>query len=207
MKKFLFAGVLSCFLIACGGKNNSSSASTDSVAPPPPDAVPLTVGADNVEANNAFHEVMLQYVAVHDALVNWDEAKATEAAKNLSNSISKFPFDDLKADDVVVSTAKSLMENVKAGTEKIVTNKTIEQKRRAFASVSDNLYNVARTIQYSKEPLYKVTCPMAFNDEESANWISKIDKVVNPYLGTKHPKYKGGMLECGEVTDSLKYSK
>lgn len=207
MKKFLFVVAAFGLLTACGGKKTEQSASTDTVVPQSSDAVPLAVGADNAVANNAFHEVMMSYESIHDALVAWDEAKATESAKSLAAQASQFPFDELKADEVVVSTAKSLMENVRAGAEKIATNKTIEQKRRAFASVSDNLYNIARTIQYNKEPLYKVSCPMAFNDEESANWISRVDKVVNPYLGTKHPKYKSGMLECGEVTDSLKYSK
>jgi hypothetical protein len=48
---------------------------------------------------------------------------------------------------------------------------------------------------------------MAFNDNETAFWLSDNREVVNPYLGKKHPKYASGMLHCGEVKDSLAYAK
>jgi hypothetical protein len=48
---------------------------------------------------------------------------------------------------------------------------------------------------------------MAFNDDEEAWWISNEHKIENPYLGKKHPKYKGSMIECGDITDSLDFSK
>jgi hypothetical protein len=46
---------------------------------------------------------------------------------------------------------------------------------------------------------------MAFNDTETAQWLSKTEDIRNPYLGLHHPKYKSGMLECGEVKDSIDY--
>jgi hypothetical protein len=46
-------------------------------------------------------------------------------------------------------------------------------------------------------------CPMAFNDTETANWISNSSEIINPYLGNNHPKYKAGMLHCGELKDSI----
>jgi hypothetical protein len=48
---------------------------------------------------------------------------------------------------------------------------------------------------------------MAFNDNETAFWLSNSREVVNPYLGKKHPKYASGMLHCGEVKDSIAYAK
>jgi hypothetical protein len=48
---------------------------------------------------------------------------------------------------------------------------------------------------------------MAFNDTEEAFWLSDKNRVVNPYLGSKHPKYKGSMLHCGDITDSLDFRK
>jgi hypothetical protein len=44
---------------------------------------------------------------------------------------------------------------------------------------------------------------MAFDGDKDANWISNSNEIVNPYLGKKDPKYKAGMLNCGEVKDSL----
>ena len=44
---------------------------------------------------------------------------------------------------------------------------------------------------------------MAFGDDQAANWISNSTEIVNPYLGKRHPKYKAGMLHCGELKDSI----
>jgi len=47
---------------------------------------------------------------------------------------------------------------------------------------------------------------MAFNDSDEAYWLSNSREIVNPYLGKKHPRYKAGMLACGDLTDSLDFS-
>ena len=46
---------------------------------------------------------------------------------------------------------------------------------------------------------------MAFNDNEEGLWLSKTSKIRNPYLGLHHPKYKGGMISCGETKDTLNF--
>ncbi|HTE12434.1 MAG TPA: hypothetical protein VK645_16485, partial [Chitinophagaceae bacterium] len=60
---------------------------------------------------------------------------------------------------------------------------------------------------YDRQKLYHQHCPMAFNDDEEAWWISNSNKIINPYLGRKHPKYKATMEGCGDITDSLDFSK
>ena len=52
------------------------------------------------------------------------------------------------------------------------------------------------------EQVYHMSCPTAFSDSSEAYWLSADSKVVNPYLGNKHPIYKDKMLNCGEVNDS-----
>jgi hypothetical protein len=79
----------------------------------------------------------------------------------------------------------------------------MEGKKREFQMISDAMYDLTNAVNYNARKIYRQRCPMAFNDEEEAYWLSNSNKVVNPYLGRKHPKYKAGMLECGEVTDSL----
>ena len=44
---------------------------------------------------------------------------------------------------------------------------------------------------------------MAFKDSLEGYWLSNSSKVVNPYLGNKHPRYGAKMIECGEVVDSF----
>jgi hypothetical protein len=48
---------------------------------------------------------------------------------------------------------------------------------------------------------------MAFKDSEEAYWLTSTNKIVNPYLGKKHPTYKDKMLGCGEIIDSLDFAK
>lgn len=79
----------------------------------------------------------------------------------------------------------------------------MEQKRRAFHTVSQNMYDLLRTVQYDAETVYLQECPMAFNDDETGNWLSNTADIRNPYLGLHHPRYKNGMLECGETKDSI----
>jgi hypothetical protein len=83
----------------------------------------------------------------------------------------------------------------------------IAEKRKSFYTLSENLYELVRTVRYDGQVVYHQHCPMAFNDTEEAFWLSNKNEVVNPYLGNKHPKYKSGMLHCGDVTDSLDFRK
>ena len=58
-------------------------------------------------------------------------------------------------------------------------------------------------INYEGPTLYFENCPMAFGENNAANWISNSAEIVNPYMGKKHPQYKATMLGCGEVKDSI----
>jgi hypothetical protein len=76
--------------------------------------------------------------------------------------------------------------------------------RKDFGMVSENLYPFLRTINYEGEKMYWQNCPMAFGDDKGANWISNTREIVNPYLGKNHPEFKGSMLHCGEIKDTIK---
>jgi len=80
----------------------------------------------------------------------------------------------------------------------------IQEMRKDFSMVSENLYPFFRVINYEGENMYWQNCPMAFDDDKEANWISRTKEVFNPYLGKKHPKYRATMLHCGMVKDTIK---
>lgn len=142
-----------------------------------------------------------------DAFVNWDTAKASVAAQQLEMAIPAIPIKEMKADTLLINTALGYSFNV-AGMAKLVTaEKTIEAKRRAFNNLSENLYNLLRTVSYDYQTIYHAKCPMAFNDSETAYWLSDQREIVNPYLGNNHPKYHAGMLHCGDVEDSVGFKK
>ena len=44
---------------------------------------------------------------------------------------------------------------------------------------------------------------MAFGEGKDANWISNTEEIFNPYLGKNHPEFKGTMLHCGEIKDTI----
>jgi len=149
---------------------------------------------------------MGDYYALKDALVQWDSVKAGQAAYALARKADSIPLDQLKGDSDIVRTAKSLMASVGGDAKGIVGEGTIEQKRRGFNMLTDELYNLIRTIRYDGEIVYHDRCPMAFNETEEAYWLSNSPKIVNPYLGNKHPSYKSKMLGCGEIADSVDFT-
>ncbi|HMH20577.1 MAG TPA: DUF3347 domain-containing protein [Puia sp.] len=168
---------------------------------------PLSIGKNSGPFNSAFADLMGDYYSVKDALVEWDSAKADLQAKALSQKVDSLPFKDMKADSSVVETAKVLAGSVSNEAKGFIGEASLEQKRRAFNMLTDELYNLVRAVRYDGQIIYHVKCPMAFNDSEEAYWLSNSPKILNPYLGTKHPKYKQKMLGCGEINDSLDFSK
>ncbi|RXK86169.1 DUF3347 domain-containing protein [Filimonas effusa] len=173
--------------------------------PEAPKQEALAISKNSAAFNTAFNDLLAKYYTLKNAFVEWDTAQASAAANALAASVSKVPLNELKADSAIILTARSFSEGINAEAQAIAGEKTIEGKRRSFNILSDNLYNLARTVKYDQAVVYHQHCPMAFNDEEEAFWLSDKNVVENPYLGKKHPKYKAGMLECGDVPDSIDF--
>jgi hypothetical protein len=77
--------------------------------------------------------------------------------------------------------------------------------RKDFSMVTEMMYpSFFKAINYEGPKLYLQNCPMAFGEDNGANWISSSEEVINPYLGKIHPEYKATMLHCGEVKDTIK---
>jgi hypothetical protein len=170
--------------------------------------------------NTGFQKVLTAYYGVRDGLIEWDTAAANLAAANLaavadSLDLSRFLQDSIAVEGSELSdrqqdsskaaaeTAGGFAGAIVGSAKALVKEPSIQAKRKEFQMISDALYDLAKSVKYDRDKIYHMKCPMAFNDTEEAYWISDIPEVRNPYLGTKHPKYKNKMLECGEVTDSL----
>ena len=166
---------------------------------------PLAQSKNSETFNTPFNNMLSSYFELKNALVDWDTAKASASADNLMKLASGVPYDDLKADTTIIATAKSFSESVIAEAKGVVGENTIEEKRRSFYTLSENLYNLLRTVHYDQQVIYHDKCPMAFNDSEEGYWVSNSKAIVNPYLGKKHPHYAGGMIGCGSIEDSIDY--
>jgi len=173
--------------------------------PEEPKQQALAQSKNSDEFNKPFNDFLSAYYALKNAFVEWDSLQVNKTAEALIGQAAKVPYKSLKADSSIISTAQSFSESVVAESKGIIGEPTIEGKRRSFYTLSENLYNLIRTVHYDQQVIYHIKCPMAFNDTEEAYWISNSSEIVNPYLGKKHPKYHAGMIGCGNVTDSIDY--
>jgi hypothetical protein len=167
----------------------------------------LKINKNTSAFNTAFAGLMSDYYALKDALVAWDTVKADEAAYALAHKADSLPVDQIKGDSNIVLTAKSLVASVGSEAKGIVGEGNIEQKRRGFNMLTDELYNLLRAVRYDGEKIYHDRCPMAFNESDEGFWLTNSARIVNPYLGDKHPTYKSKMLGCGEIVDSVDFAK
>jgi hypothetical protein len=170
-----------------------------------PKQQPLGQGKNGEAFNKPFNDMLQAYYGLHDALVDWDTAKATAQAASLQSLLSKVPFDSLKADSSVILAAKSVAANANADCIGITGDSSISEKRKSFYELSENLYSLLQTVKYDQQVIYHLHCPMAFGGDKEAFWLSNSSAIVNPYLGNKHPKYHAGMITCGDVRDSLDF--
>lgn len=174
---------------------------------PEPKAAALRISKNSALFNTAFTELLSDYYSLKDALVEWDTTKADQAAYTLAAKADNLPLRELKADSSIVLTAQSLAASMQGDAKGLVGDAGIEAKRRDFNMITDELYNLIRTVRYDGETIYHIRCPMAFHDSEEGYWLSNESRILNPYLGKKHPVYKAKMLGCGEINDSLDFTK
>jgi hypothetical protein len=171
-----------------------------------PKQQPLSVSKHTDSFNVAVNKVLTSYYALTNDFVNWDSVAVSNHASELKANLEAVNFDELKKDTIIHQTAVTFIDASKGELETILQPADLTTKRHALNNLSDNMYNLLRTIHYDRSKIYLQECPMAFNDTEPGVWLSKTDAVQNPYLGLHHPKYKAGMVECGGPKDTLNYT-
>jgi hypothetical protein len=176
-----------------------------------PKPQPLAVSKHSDQFNSNIDSVLNAYYSMLEGYVNWDITRIDKNASDFLSALNNFRIEELKKDtseagQLIYLTAQDLLSNVKNGANSILQAATIEQKRELLNTLSrDDLRNLFVTIKYDRAKIYYQECPMAFNDEIPGYWLSPTDSVRNPYLGTMHPKYKSGMLECGGPKDTINF--
>jgi Cu(I)/Ag(I) efflux system membrane fusion protein len=84
----------------------------------------------------------------------------------------------------------SLEKEIKASARSISNTSNIESQRNHFKHLSSHLISTIQTFGIN-EKVFVEFCPMV-DDNNGAYWLSREEKVINPYFG-------GAMLTCGEV--------
>ncbi|MFQ5334819.1 MAG: DUF3347 domain-containing protein, partial [Flavobacteriales bacterium] len=137
-------------------------------------------------------DVVREYLAVKDALVNDDAAQASDLAKSFKSKL-QIPDMTLLQGKAHISWMQAL-DLLTKDAAKLISAESLETKRKAFSALSDDLAHVVQVLGVSlANPLYLDFCPMA-NDNKGAYWLSA-DKVIrNPYFGS-------AMSTCGEIKE------
>lgn len=127
-------------------------------------------------------QLLNAYYKLKDALVG---SNATLAAANAEELVKAINGTDKQTvnDDARASLLKD------ANT--ISQSKNIKLQREKFATLSNNMFELAKTVKLSAEPVYQQYCPM-----KKASWLSNNKAIKNPYYGN-------AMLTCGSVKTTL----
>ena len=186
-------GALFLFILtmtACGDAEQESVASLNGEA----ERVSVITDA----TSQTVQQVLQSYYTLKDALVASDSVKAVLQSKELAQKTDSINLSSLQQkDEALYAAVKELPLTIKQAAIALGETKGLEAQRAIFETISDNLYELIKTIKPTGIATYHQYCPMAFEDK-GAYWLSDTSHIQNPYFGKK-------MLICGEVTDSLYY--
>ncbi|MEO6719197.1 MAG: DUF3347 domain-containing protein [Ferruginibacter sp.] len=172
--------------------------------PREPKAAALVVAKNSPGFNQGIDSLLDTYFTIKEAFVDADTAKAKAATRQLISMTDSSRLVELKKDPSgIYESAATQLNDVKLNAESLLNQKDITEMRQDFRMVGESMYPLLKTIGYEGKKLYWQNCPMAFGEDKGANWISNTTEIVNPYLGKNHPEFKGTMLHCGEVKDSI----
>ncbi len=186
--KYLAIAALA-FFAGCGGGDKKGDGTKKNE--------PLAQNKNSSAFNDKFRNLLANYYRLKDAFVASDDALAAANAKALIASADTLNLQEVKADSSIVEMAKQYIGSISSEAKALVAEPNLEAKRKSFQMISDNMYDLVRTVHFDKEIVYHQFCPMAFNDA-GAYWLSQTADIKNPYFGKK-------MLTCGEVKDSIDF--
>ena len=152
------------------------------------------VSINSDQFNSQFKLFLHSYYDLKDAFIKEEMVAINATADSLAKQVNQILIKELKSDSTQ-KAAQILIESIKAELIGLKGETDIEEKRKAFQMIGEQLLVLIQTVQYDNEIIYNQFCPMAMNDN-GATWLSNSDDIKNPYL----PKT---MLECGEVKDTL----
>lgn len=165
----------------------------------------LLVSSKTSAFNRSFEQVLNNYFYLLDAFVANDTVLVSKAANQLAMSVDSIRFDQLKADSSLLLTAISVARSIPSEIQGLQGEKTMEQKKREFNMITQDMYSLILTVKYDGEIIYHMSCPTAFSDSTAGDWLSRTNEIVNPYQAKSNLTGKSGIPDCGEIKDSLHF--
>ena len=138
--------------------------------------------------------VVEKYLLLHEALASDDKDSAARAASETLEALSAVEMSLVSG-----NAHNAWMDNsmkMKTALDKIKEVEGIEQMRVGFEGLSNELIAVVGQFGvYPDKTLYKINCPMAFNNK-GADWLQMDEDIRNPYFGAS-------MYKCGQVIEVI----
>lgn len=149
----------------------------------------------NAATKKALQPLFQEYLLMKDALANDDFDKAKKLAINFQAALSKIELSLFtgEAQPIWMKHSKKIEEALLKHAQHF---STIEEVRKAFQTVSDEMIAITNSFKPNDKIIYIEHCPMA-NENKGADWLSLEKEIKNPYFGKK-------MLKCGEVKTTIK---
>ncbi len=158
----------------------------------------LQPSANSSLFNQSFDSLLMAYLQLKNQLVAEKDSGIAQAARALILASDSLKISELKADIDLVQTTFSYSDGISSEAQGLLGENNILSKRRSFQMISDQLFDLIRTVQYNQTILYRFYCDKAFEDQ-GAFWISDQTSLNNPYQSmSKAP--------CGEIKDTLPFT-
>ena len=181
-------------MVACGGdQEHSDHAGHDAAVAVEPKALP----------GDPASQLLGAYYQLKSTLVEADSLAADSAALVLAGLAKDIDVKMLVADSSQAVLASTVLDSIAEASSVLAKSEDLTARRRVFRQLGGHMLALLKHTGYGASTVYVQECPMAFNDTETASWLSDASEIVNPYLGKKHPKYSAGMLHCGDLKDSI----
>ncbi|MFT5673328.1 MAG: Cu(I)/Ag(I) efflux system membrane fusion protein, partial [Polaribacter sp.] len=138
---------------------------------------------------NQLKLVFNEYITLKNALVREDSKDVMRTSKNLLAFLSKVDVKLLEKKETR-NHWMFLEKEIQLVAALISNTAQIKAQRNYFKQVSAAVINSVQVFGIN-EKVFVSFCPMADNNK-GAYWLSKEEKVINPYFGN-------AMLTCGEI--------
>ena len=150
----------------------------------------LSTASAFAQEKNPLSPILTAYLGIKDALVTGDANLASSHASEFLLAIDAVDMNKLPAKDH--SSFMTLKDKLGFDARHISEMKKLDHQREHFATLSNNMYTLAKSARLSSEPVYKDFCPM-----KKSSWLSMDKDIKNPYYGN-------AMLTCGQITETIK---
>ncbi len=192
--------ITATILSACNNCNNKNTdakqdaENKDTSMVTKPSAINDTAVTQTTSAFPA-KEIIAGYLQLKNALAKDNGQDAATAGNAIVATLAKVDMKSLS--DIQMKGYMVIADDLKEHAEHIGANAgKIEHQREHFIMLSKDMADFVKAFGNGGQTLYKDFCPMA-NDGKGATWISEVNEIKNPYLGSKMP-------DCGSVKETIK---